>query len=347
MNQISRDWKAKGEQRLHRSDIEGSKKEHTAMANNCRRGRSNLQSFLDSTTPSVPCHKLPKSCCRAVQEQLTGKDSVEEFFVLGDLWEQYYEWSAYGASVPVCLHDETTIIQYYVPYLSGVQIYTHKATAASRETSGNKSCSDGEYKTLAGLDAASQGFDLDHGNEWRTSEHARHLYFEFFESCSPYGRIPLLDKVLELAQTYPGLTSFKSTELSPASWMSVAWYPIYHIPTTPSVKELSVCFLTYHSLSSLFQDHIKGSMANDLGFTRAGKNGTKSEKKNHISLPPFGLATYKLQGSLWTSFESGDHERINSLFSAANSWLKQLKAQHHDFNFFTTHCMSMRCLPCW
>ncbi|THU56208.1 hypothetical protein C4D60_Mb11t14850 [Musa balbisiana] len=93
-----------------------------------------------------------------------------------------------------------------------------------RETSGNKSCSDSEYKKLAGLDAASQGFDFGHENEWRTSEQARHLYFEFFESCSPYGRIPLLDKVHELAQTYPGLTSFKSTELSPASWMSVAWY---------------------------------------------------------------------------------------------------------------------------
>ncbi|CAL9076275.1 unnamed protein product [Musa textilis] len=317
------------------------------MANNCR-GRSNLQSFLDSTTPSVPSHKLPKSCCRAVQEPLTGKDKDSvEFFILGDLWKQYYEWSAYGASVPVRLHNGATVIQYYVPYLSGVQIYTHKATAASRENSGNKSSSDSEYKKLAGLDAASQGFDLGRENEWRTSEHARHLYFEFFESCSPYGRIPLVDKVLDLGKTYPGLTSFKSTELSPASWMSVAWYPIYHIPTTPSAKELSVCFLTYHSLSSLFQDHIKGSMANDLGFIRAGKNGTNSEKKNHMSLPPFGLATYKLQGSLWTSFESGDHERINSLFSAANSWLKQLKAQHHDFNFFTTHWVNMRCLPCW
>ncbi|KAJ8510735.1 hypothetical protein OPV22_001169 [Ensete ventricosum] len=317
------------------------------MDNNCR-GRSNLQSFLDSTTPSVPSHKLPKSCCRALQEQLIGTDSVE-FFILGDLWEQYYEWSAYGASVPVCLHNGSTVIQYYVPYLSGVQIYTHKAAAAaaSRENSGNKSSGDSEYKKLAGLDAASQGFDLGRENAWRTSEHTRQLYFEFFESCSPYRRIPLLDKVLELAQTYPGLTSFKSTELSPASWMSVAWYPIYHIPTTPSVKELSVCFLTYHSLSSLFQDHIKGSMANDLGFIRAGKNGTKSEKKNYMSLPPFGLATYKLQGSLWTSFESGDNERINSLFSTASSWLKQLKAQHHDFNFFTTHCVSMRCLPCW
>ncbi|URD81370.1 hypothetical protein MUK42_18650 [Musa troglodytarum] len=189
------------------------------MANNCR-GRSNLQSFLDSTTPSVPSHKLPKSCCRAVQEPLTGKDKDSvEFFILGDLWKQYYEWSAYGASVPVRLHNGATVIQYYVPYLSGVQIYPHKATAASRENSGNKSSSDSEYKKLAGLDAASQGFDLGRENEWRTSEHARHLYFEFFESCSPYGRIPLVDKVLDLE--YGALTC----ELDVGSLVSYLSYP--------------------------------------------------------------------------------------------------------------------------
>lgn len=55
-----------------------------------------------------------------------------EFFNLGDLWEQYYEWSAYGAGVPVSLHSGEMAVQYYVPYLSGVQIYTNKAPAAPR-----------------------------------------------------------------------------------------------------------------------------------------------------------------------------------------------------------------------
>lgn len=45
------------------------------------------------------------------------------FFVLGDLWESFKEWSAYGAGVPLLLNGIETVVQYYVPYLSGIQLY--------------------------------------------------------------------------------------------------------------------------------------------------------------------------------------------------------------------------------
>lgn len=45
------------------------------------------------------------------------------YFVLGDLWESFGEWSAYGAGVPLILNDSDCVVQYYVPYLSGIQIY--------------------------------------------------------------------------------------------------------------------------------------------------------------------------------------------------------------------------------
>lgn len=60
--------------------------------------------------------------------------------------------------------------------------------------------------------------------------------------------------------------------------------------------------------------------------------------RNGVTLSPFGLATYKMQGSVWVSGDNGngqDEERLLSLYSAADSWLKQLGAQHHDFNYFT------------
>lgn len=84
--------------------------------------------------------------------------------------------------------------------------------------------------------------------------------------------------------------SLRSVDLSPASWMAVYWsfsissslfsdrislldllysfkvltkevclmfddirYPIYHIPMGRTIKDLSTCFLTYHTLSSSFQ----------------------------------------------------------------------------------------------
>lgn len=56
------------------------------------------------------------------------------YFNLGDLWESFREWSAYGAGVPVTLNGSDCVIQYYVPYLSGIQLYaeSHRLRSRSR-----------------------------------------------------------------------------------------------------------------------------------------------------------------------------------------------------------------------
>lgn len=70
----------------------------------------------------------------------------------------------------------------------------------------------------------------------------------------------------------------------------------------------------------------------DFGRTQTRRR----EEGGAVALPPFGLATYKMQGSVWGSAKSGrDQERLMSLRSAADSWLKQLRVQHHDFDHFT------------
>lgn len=67
------------------------------------------------------------------------------------------------------------------------------------------------------------------------------------------------------------------------------------------------------------------------------ENGSRKRKEGEsISLPPFGLATYKMQGDVWISDSSGkDQEKLVSLFSVADSWLKQLGVQHHDFTYMS------------
>lgn len=47
----------------------------------------------------------------------------QPFFVLSDLWESFNEWSVYGVGVPLILNDHDGVVQYYVPYLSGIQLY--------------------------------------------------------------------------------------------------------------------------------------------------------------------------------------------------------------------------------
>ncbi|KAJ0963959.1 hypothetical protein J5N97_029081 [Dioscorea zingiberensis] len=313
----------------------------------CRRRRSNLQCFLSRITPSVMSYSLPKSRFQDGSEPWppVSKDTVG-CFTLGDLWDNYNEWSAYGAGSPILLNNGETVVQYYVPYLSAIQIYTNKPSSVLRnsgEDSETDSWSDDSEseKPSRSWDAVSDdsGGDLD--SVWPGKDRLGHLYLHYVENTSPYGRVPLMVKVNELSQQYPGLMSLKSVELSPASWMSVAWYPIYHIPMRRNVKDLSACFLTYHTISSSFQDSIIGdTMENDSCCCIPGKTRTKlNETSDYISLPPFGLATYKMQGNLWMDPETGDHERVIRLFNAADSWLKQLRVRHHDFNYFSTHSM--------
>lgn len=61
----------------------------------------------------------------------------------------------------------------------------------------------------------------------------------------------------------------------------------------------------------------------------------KRKEGERISLPPFGLASYKMFGDVWVSDKNGrDQERLVSLFNIADSWLKQLSVDHHDFKYF-------------
>ena len=71
----------------------------------------------------------------------------------------------------------------------------------------------------------------------------------------------------------------------------------------------------------------------DTGGQIDGKTSTSTS----TSLSPFGLATYRMQGDLWLKPDTSDYDRIVDLYHAADSWLKQLGVQHHDFNFFSLH----------
>ena len=51
----------------------------------------------------------------------------QSYFSLNDLWESFKEWSAYGAGVPLLLDQSESVVQYYVPYLSAIQLYGQSA----------------------------------------------------------------------------------------------------------------------------------------------------------------------------------------------------------------------------
>ena len=111
--------------------------------------QSNLDCFLHCTTPTVKSQFLPKVsnlfldysfilcyyfyCLYFIlQSEIRNLNRLwqpwerekVEYFTLGDLWNCYDEWSAYGAGVPIVLNNSETLVQYYVPYLSSIQIFT-------------------------------------------------------------------------------------------------------------------------------------------------------------------------------------------------------------------------------
>ncbi|RYR06957.1 hypothetical protein Ahy_B05g074274 [Arachis hypogaea] len=151
----------------------------------------------------------------------------------------------------------------------------------------------------------------------------------------------------ELARTHPALMTFKSVQLSPATWMAVSWknrgtfYTNENYDTRHDVYCVHALFWIKNCETE--SDNIDTEKDIYWWCGWGSTEGNKCKNKNgssgggSISVPPFGLATYKMQEDLWLNPEPCEYERISYLYSAADSWLKQLNVYHHDFNFFTQH----------
>ncbi|XP_074369567.1 uncharacterized protein LOC141711001 [Apium graveolens] len=193
--------------------------------------------------------------------------------------------------------------QFFVPSLSAIQIFTNKPHKTVRHTRKKMSF---QALYLNPNDLYPQSGDF----------YSR-PYFEFHEKVSPYNRPPLFETIEKFSLSNPALQTLTSIDLAPASWMCVAWYPTCQIPNIGiPIKDFDAAFLTFHSLSSFYQE-------------------TLVEDSQSISLQPFGCAAYKLQGDIWLNHGQSDYLRLCNLHHAADSWIKQLGFEHHDFEFFS------------
>ncbi|KAM7495827.1 hypothetical protein LguiA_020241 [Lonicera macranthoides] len=337
-----------------------------------RTNATNLDRLMESVTPSVPAKYFSEASVRGWP---TRESELNPFYCLGDLWESFREWSVYGVGVPLLLNGRDSIIQYYVPYLSGIQLYIdplkprprHRRPGdetdaeSSRETSsgGSSDCEVVDRRTKSVLDGSRSQHNLANSNSQQlnrvslrdkslassSSDEAEIsrtspgvLMFEYLEHEQPHNRQPLTDKVSVLASKFPELRMCKSCDLMPASWLSVAWYPIYRIPMGPTLRDLDASFLTFHSLST----HAKCN--GQLRFHGAGgrKVHGSIDSISTISLPVFGLASYKLKGSILSPSGPYESEQENSLLQAAEHWLHSLQIGLPDYQFFRSHYLQWR-----
>ncbi|MBA0800054.1 hypothetical protein Gohar_010518 [Gossypium harknessii] len=368
---------------------------------------TNLDRFLEFTTPVVSAQYLPKTSIRGCRGQERGLE-CPPYFALKDLWESFKEWSAYGAGVPLLLNGSDSVMQYYVPYLSGIQLYVDPSrpyprqrvtvirnsflliwrvvlleshlmvdccvehagyvvsfsnpslnrmpgeesdTESSRETSSDGSDSDygvarrannivpGSWNQLDIADANIQRlntlslrnrpFGGSSSDESDTCNPLGQLIFEYLEHDQPFSREPLADKISVLASQFPALRTYRSCDLSPSSWISVAWYPIYRIPMGPTLQNLDACFLTYHSLSTPLPS---GNGTDGLPFRGFNvREFHDADMSLKLPLPTFGLAFYKFKVSVWNPDGVNESQKANSLLQAADNWLRLLQVNHPDF----------------
>ncbi|XP_020574884.1 uncharacterized protein LOC110020928 [Phalaenopsis equestris] len=312
---------------------------------------ANLDRFLESTTPMVTPQYFHMTNSKGWRKH----DGVElrPYFTLGDLWESFEEWSAYGAGVPLVLNGGDCVVQYYVPYLSAIQLYTNASRTTFRarrlgeesnagiyqDTSSDVSSESETERTFRKRRDSSTTHKDQHGlvgEENGVCKQTMLPVFEYLEHNPPYGREPLAEKISLLANKFPQLMTYRSCDLLPKSWISVAWYPIYRIPTGPTLRDLDACFLTFHTLSTPLKNSCNGhSELNDSCRVREANDFTQMPAK--LSLPVFGLASYKLKGSIWTNKNLYEQQFASSLLQAAEEWLQFQKVDHPDFRFFLSH----------
>lgn len=56
-----------------------------------------------------------------------------------------------------------------------------------------------------------------------------------------------------------------------------------------------------------------------------------------LSLPTFGLVSYKFKAEDWKGDGVYEGQKVNSLSRAADNWLRLLQVDHPDYNFFMSH----------
>ncbi|XP_019426855.1 PREDICTED: uncharacterized protein LOC109335199 isoform X2 [Lupinus angustifolius] len=172
---------------------------------------TNFDRILESLTPFVPAQISSEP---GVKGHRAPQSNSDPWFFLEDLWESFTESSAYGVEVPLIINGSESIQQYYIPYLSAIQLYAEESYEAEVSSSSGQ------------------------------------LVYEYFEGALPHLRPPFHNKISILASEFPNLKKYGSNDLLPSSWFSVSWYPIYRIPVGSTLKSLDASFLTFHSLST-------------------------------------------------------------------------------------------------
>ncbi|KAM7276561.1 hypothetical protein ACFE04_018427 [Oxalis oulophora] len=265
---------------------------------------SKFENFIHCATPSIfssySYKKCPICCDNEISYSLLCNHQIPNVS-LHDFWSWYEKPGNYGLEVKVESSKKSTSF-YFAPSLSAVQLFGYS-----------------HFSNFGG-----PSIEL----------LERELLFEFFETDQPHLRKTIYNKIKELVNSgTPNLQLFGDpstlvtlnlNDLHPASWFSVAWYPIYQLPD----GKFRASFLTFHSLGHLIQ------------------NDFLDKKGSSIICPVLGMQSYNAEGECW--FEAPltniltEHLKIleeNSKLFARGCICKNntiVSNWHSDYEFFNS-----------
>ena len=124
-----------------------------------------------------------------------------------------------------------------------------------------------------------------------------------------------------------------SSELHPASWLAIAWYPLYCIPGGRPLKDLNACFLTFHSFSGLLPARGCTLQAGPSEDELAQAAARGLPEGGGLALYPFAYAAYKVSGGVWTDGAVGE-QHLALMSDTAAWWLMRHGATMPDLEFF-------------
>ncbi|KAM2107946.1 hypothetical protein ACFX1Q_024857 [Malus domestica] len=270
-----------------------------------------FERFIHCAAPVIASSYIHKKCSICLDDQMSHgflcKHQIPNLS-LRTVWNWYEKPGNYGLDVKADdsknLNSSMPFHAYFVPYLSAVQLF-------QPQNSCSKTLNATHSSKAAELNHLQAGTEKHYGSVPLTLDCSpdSELIFEFFESEQPYQRKPFYNKILELTDVGTSnhhifgdpskLDCLNLHDLHPASWFSVAWYPIYRIPE----GNLRATFLTYHSLGHFVRRTISVDPANKYA--------------SRIFCPVLGLQRYNAHGECW--FEPKTPSVHSSNESTSNS----------------------------
>lgn len=255
---------------------------------------SNIEAFVASATPVFATHHASAEGENAASESRA--------YALSELWDAFAEPSAFGAEVPLALQEGEDVSQYYVPFLSGMQLF-------ARAEGGGTAPVYEFFEKASPYSRAALGETIE-------------MILEEREDLRTLTSDDLAPNSWMSVAWYPIYRIPQGTMLHDVQGCFLTYHALY----VGELRDGDIACPLPPQMSKSQEEFIANRV------NRARERAPEGALVR--VLRPFGLSMYKMQGDVWAANESVT-EWMNALMDGAYTWLRLRKTVHPDYEFFS------------